>query len=94
MTVLWIQDNDFTACGEALVRLLEGGQTLEAYQIAFDVNEMAGQAFSEGVIQVLEGAGKGVQEELTEEEVSFMGLECDCAYGNRRRSRWPFYTRF
>ncbi|WWD20908.1 hypothetical protein CI109_105386 [Kwoniella shandongensis] len=49
ITTVWAQNNDVDAAGEALVKLIGEQEYLDVYQIAFDLNEVAPQAFVDGV---------------------------------------------
>lgn len=49
ITTIWVQHDDYTSCANALAKLLREQSILDAYQIAFDLNEMAAQSFVEGV---------------------------------------------
>lgn len=66
---LWVQLDDATACAEGMVGLLEGGGSrgqLEAYQIAFDVTEMAPQSFVERLRSTLAEKNWGPDESSEE----------------------------
>ncbi|WVR08800.1 hypothetical protein IAU60_005858 [Kwoniella sp. DSM 27419] len=49
ITTIWAQNSDVDASGDALVKLLIEENHLDAYQIAFDLNEVAPQAFINGI---------------------------------------------
>lgn len=77
VTQLWVQLDDAAACGDGVVDLLETGGDhghLEAYQIAFDVTDMAAQSFLERMRARIEERGwgptgsKGTEEERTDLE--------------------------
>ena len=67
-------------CAEQLVRLVKE-EPIEAYQIAFDLAEMAPQAFVESVRKRLEEAGAGPEEVVSPFMTPFPSEE-------RSRSRW------
>ncbi|WWD07181.1 hypothetical protein V865_005278 [Kwoniella europaea PYCC6329] len=48
ITTIWAQNSDVESCGEALIKLINEQNHLDAYQIAFDLNEVAPQAFIDG----------------------------------------------
>lgn len=69
---LWVQLDDAAACAEGVVGLLGKGGAhgkLEAYQIAFDVTEMAPQSFVERLRTTLAEKGWGPEGTSGEEEV-------------------------
>ena len=67
ITTLWVQSEAFEACGDELIKLLKSEKTIEAYQIAFDVAEVASQGFIEGVRRRLEDNGEGPEARVDEE---------------------------
>lgn len=62
ITTIWVQSGREERCADELVKLLKGGEQIEAYQIAFDLAEMAPQAFVQGVRSRLQEAGIGPEE--------------------------------
>nr|XP_019001495.1 26S proteasome regulatory subunit N2 [Kwoniella mangroviensis CBS 8507]OCF64956.1 26S proteasome regulatory subunit N2 [Kwoniella mangroviensis CBS 8507] len=48
ITTIWAQNSDVESCGESLIKLINEQNHLDAYQIAFDLNEVAPQAFIDG----------------------------------------------
>ncbi|ORY27990.1 endopeptidase [Naematelia encephala] len=67
ITAIWVQKNDYPACGEALIKLLEEKEYLEAYQIGFDLSEVATQGFVESVRNILTEKAQGPAEDLDAE---------------------------
>ncbi|WWC92551.1 uncharacterized protein L201_007510 [Kwoniella dendrophila CBS 6074] len=67
ITTIWAQNSDVDACGEALVKLINEEKQLDAYQIAFDLGEVAPQAFIEGVRTKLSEKGLAPPTEDPEE---------------------------
>ncbi|WWC64974.1 uncharacterized protein I303_107588 [Kwoniella dejecticola CBS 10117] len=67
ITTIWAQNFDTLACGEALVKLINEGNHLDAYQIAFDLSEVASQAFIDGVRAKLTEKGLAPPEENRDE---------------------------
>lgn len=56
-----MQSGEDGKCADQLVKLIKD-EPIEAYQIAFDVTEMAPQAFVQGVRTRLGEAGAGAEE--------------------------------
>nr|XP_019007714.1 26S proteasome regulatory subunit N2 [Kwoniella pini CBS 10737]OCF46495.1 26S proteasome regulatory subunit N2 [Kwoniella pini CBS 10737] len=67
ITTIWAQNFDVDACGDALVKLVKDGNHLDAYQIAFDLNEVAPQAFIDGTRSKLAERGLAPPEENPDE---------------------------
>ena len=63
-TTVWIQNSAAESCGNALVKLLQEKKYLDAYQIGFDLSEVAAQGFVEDVRRKLNekdlGPGEGL----------------------------------
>jgi 26S proteasome regulatory subunit N2 len=60
ITTIWCQHQDSTDCGKELVELVQSNKPdsiIEAYQIAFDIREMASQNFLKRVRNVLNDSG-------------------------------------
>lgn len=57
ITTVWVQSNEHEACADALIQLLEAESYMEAYQIGFDLFEVAGQAFVQEVRKHLRSKG-------------------------------------
>ncbi|OCF35997.1 26S proteasome regulatory subunit N2 [Kwoniella heveanensis BCC8398] len=49
ITTIWAQNSDVDGAGDALVKLFGQEDHLDVYQIAFDLNEVAPQAFINGI---------------------------------------------
>jgi hypothetical protein len=59
ITQIWMQTDDHEAATKALIDLLTGTNYPEAYQIAFDLNDMAGGHFADRVVASLADRGYG-----------------------------------
>jgi 26S proteasome regulatory subunit N2 len=62
ITTVWVQSGDWQSCAEALTKLVNEQNLLDAYQIGFDLSEVATQGFVESVRRTLAQAGLGPEE--------------------------------
>jgi hypothetical protein len=62
ITTVWVQSGDWQSCAEALTKLVNEQNLLDAYQIGFDLSEVATQGFVESVRRTLAEAGLGPEE--------------------------------
>ena len=81
IATIWVQSGEAEKCAEQLIKLLTE-DPIEAYQIGFDVVEMAPQVFVFEVRSQLEKAGLG-----SEEDVRYFTLQILCAPWWRRGIR-------
>jgi len=68
ITTLWVQSESHGPCADALVKLMKEEQTSEAYQIAFDIAEVATQGFVEEVRKKIGEAGYGPEENVEKQD--------------------------
>ena len=59
ITTVWVQSNDLDGCAEALAKLISDGASADAYQIGFDLVEVASQNFVERVRTRIASTGGG-----------------------------------
>jgi len=69
ITTLWVQSDSYEPCAESLVKLVKDKQYSEAYQIGFDIAEVATQGFVEEVRKKLAEAGFGPEAAVDQEDV-------------------------
>lgn len=68
ITTIWVQSDSHGPCADALVKLMKDNQTSEAYQIAFDIAEVATQGFVEEVRKKIGEAGFGPEENAEKQD--------------------------
>ncbi|RXK39366.1 26S proteasome regulatory subunit N2 [Tremella mesenterica] len=60
ITIIWLQLNDHQSCAKTLYRLLREGKKAEAFQIGFDLYEVAQPSFVDEMIYALKGEAQDV----------------------------------